>query len=116
MMNKGRASRDIRKLIIGPPEDTRSIENEEIVRHMTDKYTKIAEPDPIAGTMTIEEFLGEDLITSCRKCPQEEYEQLVAPFTTDELKPIAEWHNPIDMEVSAFRTLTYRQRPLDSSG
>ena len=88
MMNKGRASRDIRKLIIGPPEDTRSIENEEIVRHMTDKYTKIAEPDPIAGTMTIEEFLGEDLVTSCRKCPQEEYEQLVAPFTTDELKPI----------------------------
>merc|ERR1711867_1306 len=38
--------------------------------------------------MSIEEFLGEHLIASCMKCPQEEHEQLVSPLTEDELNQI----------------------------
>ena len=55
---------------------------------MTDKYTKIAAPDPVAGSMSIEEFLGHELVTSSRKCPPDEEPQLISPVTINELKPI----------------------------
>ena len=58
MSKIGRASRDIWKLEIENPNGTDLIYDEDIVQHMTDKYTKIAAPDPVAGSMSIEEFLG----------------------------------------------------------
>ena len=88
MARIGKSSRDIRKLIINSLDGAITLENEQIISHMTEKFTEIATPDPIAGTLTIQQFLGQELVASSRRCPEEDKESLVTPVSIKELRDI----------------------------
>ena len=86
--NRGRPSRDIRKLIVASGNGNRALANQEIVSHMTNKFVAIARPDPIAGSLTIEEFLGPELTASARKCPQDMHDSLTRPIRKKDIEDI----------------------------
>ena len=88
MARIGKSSRDIRKLIINSTDGAITLENEQIISHMTEKFTEIATPDPIAGTLTIQQFLGQELVASSRRCPEEDKESLTTPVSIKELRDI----------------------------
>ena len=86
--NRGRPSRDIRKLIVNTPAGITTLSNQEIVEHMTRKFAAIASPDPVAGTMSIAEFLGPALTNSSRKCPPEMAAALTRQITQNDIEEI----------------------------
>ena len=88
MANRGRPSRDIKKLVVETPAGISVLTDQEIVNHMTDKFAKIASPDPIAGTMTIEDFLGPELTATSRKCRPEDIAHIADPILKKEVTDI----------------------------
>ena len=71
---KGRPSREIPKLIIQSDNGPTILSGAQIPLHMTDKYSKIIQKDPVAGSMSIEEFLGQELVDSLRNCPVDDHQ------------------------------------------
>ena len=61
-MKAGRSSREIHRLVIQEPNGLTHLQGEDIIEHMTEKYEEIARKDPQVGNLTIEEFLGDDLV------------------------------------------------------
>ena len=87
-MKAGRPSREIHKLVINEAGGPRSLEGEEIRRHMTEKYEDIARKDPQVGDLTIAEFLGEDLVQSSKEVPLDAEEMMCRDITSDELEGV----------------------------
>ena len=85
---RGKASREISKLTIHTPDGTQILENSDIPQHMFNKYAEIVQEDPIAGTMSIEDFLGPDLTETLRKCPLEHHTWLESPILSQEIEAI----------------------------
>ena len=93
---RGRPSREIPKLILQTDNGPTILTGSQIPLHMTEKYSKIIQKDPIAGSMTIEEFLGPDLVNSLRKCPEIDHPYLTSPVLEIEI------HNAIkDMKAES---------------
>ena len=84
----GRPSREIPKLIVQSENGPTIIKGQEISRHMVQKYAKIIKKDPIAGSMTIHDFLGPELTASLRKCPPEDFPYLTSPVLEIEVKDV----------------------------
>ena len=85
---RGRPSREIPKLVINTPEGSQTLEGSEVPTFMFEKYADIVKEDPIAGTMSIQEFLGHELFGSLRLCPEEDQRLLTAPVQPMEIKSI----------------------------
>ena len=85
---RGRASREIPKLIITENGDQRVIEGPEIQNFMYSKYEKLTQVDPEACQSTIEQFLGQELTATVRTCPQDQHNFLTSPVMTAEIKNI----------------------------
>ena len=85
---RGRASREITKLIIPSEQGDETLQGPEIAQHMFDKYARIAQVDPEAGTTTIREFLGDDLFNTLRLCPDEDHNLLTARITPHEISTV----------------------------
>ena len=85
---RGKASREIPKLVINTGDGDLTLEGSEVSDHMFDKYSKIVQEDPIAGTMSIQEFLGQELTDSLRTCPVEDHRRLVSPVLPVEITNI----------------------------
>ena len=62
---------------------------------MFDKFAEIVQEDPIAGTMSIETFLGPELMESLRRCPREHHTWLEAPVLAQEIEGIIKELKPI---------------------
>ena len=92
---RGRPSREIPKLVIHAPEGTRALEGHEVPQHMFDKYAEIVQEDPVAGTMTIQEFLGPELFQSLRTCPEEHHSYLTSPVLPIEISTIVKELKPV---------------------
>ena len=86
--NRGKTSREIPKLIISDDQGQRVLEGLEVQNHMFQKYIDLAQTDPAAGQMTIENFLGQDLMNTLRKCPVEHHNYLTSPVLSSEIKNI----------------------------
>ena len=89
LMNKGRQARIIRELQVPneqDPNQTRTINNQEIVQYMSQKFGEIAREDPTVGNTTIREFLGDALADEAMKCPDYMKDQLEDYLSADELK------------------------------
>ena len=89
LMNKGRQARIIRELQVPneqDPNQTRTINNQEIVQYMSQKFGEIAREDPTVGNTTIREFLGDALADDAMKCPDYMKDQLEDYLSADELK------------------------------
>ena len=52
---------------------------------MTEKYSKIICKDPVADSMSIEEFLGPDLVNFLQKCPEADHTYLISPVLEIEI-------------------------------
>ena len=85
---RGKASREITKLIIPNEQGDEVLQGPEIAQHMFNKYARIAQVDPEAGTTTIREFLGDGLINSLRRCPEEDHNLLTARITPHEISTV----------------------------
>ena len=85
---RGKASRDISKLVIQEPQGDRVIEGAEIPEYMFKKYEKICNPDPAETQQTIQAFLGQDLVDRLKQCPQEHREILTGPILPSEIRRI----------------------------
>ena len=83
--NRGKASREIPKLIISENQGQRVLEGAEIQFHMFNKYAKIIQEDPEACQTTIEQFLGRDLTDLIRTCPPEHHLHLNSPVMKAEI-------------------------------
>ena len=90
IMNKGKASREIRKLKVWENGVERMVsDNEEIARRMAEKFAKIARPrGDDEEVMSIEEYLGEVLVGGVKKCPEAMREELERPFTETEVAKV----------------------------
>ena len=88
MMKSGKASRQIQKLVVQENGGWVNIEGQEILRHMARKYEEIAKKDPNVGLLSIEEFLGEELVQSSRECPLEFEPTLCQDMTAEELERV----------------------------
>ena len=84
----GRASREIPRLAISDNGGHRIIEGPEIQNFMYNKYEKLTQIDPEACQTTIEQFLGQELTASTRKCPQDQHNYLTSPVMLAEIKNI----------------------------
>ena len=78
--NRGKPSREIPRLLIEENGGQRVLEGMDLRQHMYEKYRKLVQPDTNAGNMTIEQFLGPDLMQSLRKCPEDQYNMLTGPI------------------------------------
>ena len=85
---RGKASREIPKLVINMPDGIRTLEGSSVHQHMFAKYSDIVKEDPLAGTMSIEDFLGPELTQSLRLCPLSDHPSLIAPVMDIEIKSI----------------------------
>ena len=83
-----KASRDIVKLIVNEVGGPASISRELIPSFMFDKYKQIIKKNPMAGTMSIQSFLGQQLTESLRKCPDSFKPALVSPVLHIEIKNV----------------------------
>ena len=92
---RGRPSREICKLAIHSPEGTQVLEGSDIPQYMFQKYSEIVQEDPVAGTMSIETFLGPDLTDSLRKCPRENHAWLESPVIPREIENIIKDLKPV---------------------
>ena len=86
--NRGKASREIPRLVIPTPDGQTALEGPEIQQHLFEKYANLTQPDPQACTMTIEQFLGPDLLQTLRKCPPNSHNHLTSPVLEIEIKNI----------------------------
>ena len=82
---RGKSSREIPKLIIPTDQGDMTLQGPEVAQHMFDKYARIAQVDQDAGTMTIQDFLGNDLLNTLRRCPDEDHGLLKARVTPHEI-------------------------------
>ena len=55
---------------------------------MYTKYEKLTQIDPEACQTTIEQFLGQELTATTRKCPQDQHNYLTSPIMLAEIKKI----------------------------
>ena len=86
--NRGKPSREIPRLVISTPAGQTVLEGSEVQQHLFQKYADLTKPDPQACTMTIEQFLGPDLVQTLRKCPPESHSYLTSPVLEVEVKNI----------------------------
>ena len=82
---RGKPSREIPKLIIPTEQEEETLQGPEVAQHMFDKFARIAQVDQDAGTMTIQDFLGNDLLNTLRTCPNEDHSLLKAKVTPQEI-------------------------------
>ena len=92
---RGLPSREIPKLIVQSPDGAQVLQGPDIPQHMFDKYSEIVQEDPIAGSLSIEEFLGPELTMSLRKCPNEHFVWLESPVLHKEVRDIIKELKPI---------------------
>ena len=85
---RGKGSRDIPKLIIQGPQGDNILEGPEVHEYMFKKYEKICNPDPTEARQTIEEFLGQDLVNTLSRCPQEHTELLTGSILPSEIRRV----------------------------
>ena len=85
---KGKPSREIPKLLTHGPNGVMPLERSEIPMFMFEKYANIVQEDPIAGTLSIQEFLGYELTQTLRRCPDEDKQYLEAPVMSIEISNI----------------------------
>ena len=86
--NRGKPSREIPRLIKHNQHGPFVLEGVEVQQHMFHKYATLTQPDPQSDTITIEQFLGPELLQSLRKCPPENHRQLTSPVLEIEIKNI----------------------------
>ena len=91
LMNRSRAARTIRELQlpdVQAPNQTRTIDGYEIVQHMAQKFSEIAREEPNIPSMSIREFLGQDLADSAEKCPDHMFDMLEEDICAEQLKSV----------------------------
>ena len=86
--NRGKASREIPRLVIEDEQGQVALEGSDLKQHMFNKYKQICQPDDNVGTLTIQEFLGPELTQSLRKCPPEHHGYLTSPILDIEIKRV----------------------------
>ena len=94
-VGRGKASREITNLVVSNENGAASLNRTEIPTFMFDKYAEIVKEDPLAGTVSIQEFLGHDLLQTLRLCPEEDKEALISPVLAVEIKNIVKDLKPI---------------------
>ena len=83
-----KSSRDIIKLISNEADGATSISRDQIPTYMFEKYRHIIKKNPVAGTVSIQDFLGPQLTASLRKCPDRYKPSLVSPVLAIEIKNV----------------------------
>ena len=86
--NRGKATREIPRLVIETDQGQQTLEGTDLRQHMFQKYKILSQPDNNAGTLSIQQFLGHDLMQSLRKCPPEHHSYLTSPILPIEIKNI----------------------------
>lgn len=92
---RGKASREITNLVISDENGATSLDRTEIPTYMFNKYAEIVKEDPLAGTLSIEDFLGNDLFQTLRVCPEENKHALISPVLPVEITNIVKDLKPI---------------------
>ena len=85
---RGKASRDIAKLIDRSDGNINLITRNEVPQVMFEKYKEVLTKDPISGTLSIEDFLGNALSSRRRTCPQDCFPALIQPISPEEIKKV----------------------------
>ena len=80
----GKASREIRKLHV----NGQVLEDEEVERHMFQKFDRMARRDERVGRESIEQFLGEELAATVKKVDEEQQLMLDVGFSEDEIEKV----------------------------
>ena len=83
-----RAGRNIPKLVVEHEGLQRTIDMSQVPYHMFNHYIGTVTPNPDAGQLSIEQFLGPQLAASMPKCPPELHQRMTAPITATELNKI----------------------------
>ena len=91
---RGKASREIPKLVIHRDNGDTVLEGQEVAQHMFEKYSRMVQVDQEANRMSIQEFLGEELTSTLRKCPEEHYQLLTAPIMEAEINNVVKSQRP----------------------
>ena len=92
---RGMASREITNLVITDENGATSLDRTDIPNYMFNKYADIVKEDPLAGTLSIQDFLGHDLLQTLRLCPQEDKQALISPVLAVEITNIVKDLKPI---------------------
>ena len=92
---RGKASREITSLVISDENGATALDRTEIPTFMFNKYSQIVMEDPLADTLSIEDFLGHDLMQSLRLCPDEDKQALISPVLPVEITNIIKDLKPI---------------------
>ena len=92
---RGKAGREITKLTTPGQQGMTVLDRHQIPQFMFNKYAEIIKEDPSVGTTSIQEFLGEELTSSLRKCPAEDFLALNSPVLRAELSNIIAELKPI---------------------
>ena len=114
--NRGKASREINRLITSTDQGQALLEGYDLRNLMYEKYKQLSQPDPQACTISIQQFLGTDLLASLRKCPPDQHRYLTSPVLSSEIKHIIKdlkhnsapgplgYSNALIKEISTFMT------------
>ena len=92
---RGKSSHEIPKLVVHTDNGARSLDSLEVPVFMLEKYAGIVQEDPVAGTMSIEEFLVHALTISLRVCPVEDHLRLTSPICAAEISSIVKAFKPV---------------------
>ena len=66
----------------------RTIDASQVPNHMFTHYIETVTPNPDAGQLSIEQFLGPQLTATMPKCPPELHQRMTAPITVTEINKI----------------------------
>jgi hypothetical protein len=94
-IGRGKASREITNLVVSKDNGAASLDRTEIPNFMFNKYADIVKEDPLADTLSIQDFLGHDLLQTLRLCPEEDKEALISPVLAVEITNIVKDLKPI---------------------
>ena len=83
-----KAGRNIPKLVVDHDGLQRTIEAAQVPHHMFTHYRETVAPNPEAGQLSIEQFLGPQLAATMPKCPPELHQRMTAPITVTEINKI----------------------------
>ena len=85
--HRTRPAREIRELEV-PGNPPRTVRDQELVYHMSEKFGEIAREDDTVGNTSIEDFLGQHLADIATKCPAHLHNTLTDEVCAEELKEV----------------------------
>ena len=90
---KSQSTRTIQKLNISNPDGSiQAIEKENIPEYMRHNYNERIAPNPNAGRLTIQEFLGQELTNTLPSVDQSLHARLTSPITYIEVENLSLIH------------------------